>query len=249
VTDSPVKPPDLSFPLRHFIFESFESLQRYIAADEASDVTWAAPVAKLAYDVPWEVDDADPAAIEAAILEVAERAVLPDLTHGAAYKLARDNLVPCLSNDQEEPAPADVVEQAARTWRDQYGAKHVLVVVDSVHSWAGVSPVDFASEYESLNARLRDLHNVAEALVAPVFGGAEHNRGSMAIGGLNAAAGTRKFEQRTETVLDLHREDDATEDANDEYAVTLKVAKNRNGAPGKEVDRRFHGARQQLREP
>jgi replicative DNA helicase len=70
----------------------------------------------------------------------------------------------------------------------------------------------------------------------------------MAAGGLSAGAGTRKLEYAAETVIELQREADAKENAYREIPITLKIAKNRHGAPGPKVELLFNGALQQFRE-
>jgi replicative DNA helicase len=126
-------------------------------------------------------------------------------------------------------------------------APHVLIVVDSVHSWAEGSP-EALTEYDTLNAALAYLRQMASRLACPVVGVAERNRDTMKKGGLSSAAGSRKFEYGASTVIDLVREDDAREDAAGEVPVGLKLAKNRNGAAGKRINLKFHGAKQQFRE-
>lgn len=126
-------------------------------------------------------------------------------------------------------------------------APHVLVVVDSVHSWAEGNP-DLLTEYDGLNVALASLRALSSRLSCPVLAVAERNRESMKAGGLSAGAGTRKLEYGASTVLDLAREDDAREDAAGEVPVTVKLAKNRNGVSGKRIQLRFHGARQAFRE-
>lgn len=123
---------------------------------------------------------------------------------------------------------------------------YLLVVVDSVHSWARAWQKD-ATEYETLNAGLNALREVAQRLGAAVLGIGERNRASKD-GGLTATAGTRVFEYGAETLLSLNREKDARPDAHGELDVTLKIEKNRNGAPGREVRLRFHGAMQRFTE-
>jgi replicative DNA helicase len=129
-------------------------------------------------------------------------------------------------------------------------SKHFLLVVDSLHSWAGAlsSTAPGASEYETLNAGVAALQSMAAKLQAPVLFVAERNRDSMKSGGLNAGAGTRKIEYAGETVISLDRDTDAREDGGGEVPVKLKFAKNRNGAAGRTVDLLFHGALQRFRE-
>jgi replicative DNA helicase len=126
-------------------------------------------------------------------------------------------------------------------------APHILIVVDSVHSWSEANP-DPYSEYDTLNAALSHLRTIAARLCCPVLGVAERNRDSMKKGGQSAAAGSRKFEYGASSVIDLTREEDAREDATGLIPVTLKLAKNRNGAAGKSIPLKFHGACQRFRE-
>lgn len=126
-------------------------------------------------------------------------------------------------------------------------AKHLLIVVDSVHSWAEGAPID-ASEYDTLNAALLSLRQLAHQLNCPILAVAERNRDNMKGGGLSAGAGTRKIEYGAETVLDLTREMEKREDFAGEVEVRMKFAKNRHGAAGKGIDFKFHGALQRFSE-
>lgn len=124
---------------------------------------------------------------------------------------------------------------------------HLLVIVDSLHSWAESAPTD-APEYETLNAGIVALRQFAHELNCPVLVVAERNRGAMSGGGLSAGAGTRKIEYGAETVLDMERDPAKREDAAGEVEITVKFAKNRHGAAGKKVNLFFHGALQKFRE-
>jgi hypothetical protein len=120
-------------------------------------------------------------------------------------------------------------------------------VVDSVHSWAEAVPGDL-NEYDRLNMAIAALRGLAGALGCPVLAIAERNRASMASGGLNAAAGSRRFEYGGESVWDLAGEKDARPDATGELPVTLTIVKNRNGSPGRRIHLRFNGALQRFAE-
>jgi replicative DNA helicase len=134
--------------------------------------------------------------------------------------------------------------QAALAVRGE--ASHVLVVVDSVHSWSEASDAGL-EEYDRLNAAIGALRALAARLGGPVLGIAERNRASMAGGGLSAAAGSRKFEYGAESVLDLSVDErGAPAPGVGEAAVVLHVAKNRNGAAGKRLRLAFNGALQRF---
>jgi replicative DNA helicase len=125
--------------------------------------------------------------------------------------------------------------------------RHLLIVLDSLHTWVDMAPGE-ADEYTRLNAGLSALRQIASALGCAVLATAERNRATMRAGGVNAGAGSRKIEYGAETVIDLERDQDAREDAAGEVPVTVKLAKNRNGAAGRKVELRFHGALQRFRE-
>jgi replicative DNA helicase len=139
------------------------------------------------------------------------------------------------------------IAEAAETVKGAF--PHLLVVIDSVHSWvegwAGESP-----EYDAIGAGLKALRDIATRLNCCVLAVAEQNRAAMRAGkpgDVNAAAGSRKFEYGSECVLDLHRKADAKEDLTGEVEVTLTLAKNRNGAAGRRVNLLFNGALQTFR--
>ncbi len=122
---------------------------------------------------------------------------------------------------------------------------HLLVVVDSLHSWAAGAGSN-AAEYDRLGEHLVALKQIAARLKAPVLVISERNRQSMERGGLSAGAGHRGIEYGAETVFDLDCDKDATEH-DGEMDVTLKLQKNRHGARGKKVSLLFHGALQRFR--
>jgi hypothetical protein len=122
---------------------------------------------------------------------------------------------------------------------------HALLVVDSVHSWAEAAPTD-VDEYTALNDGLAALRRIARNLQCPVLAIAERNRAKMSVGGLDASAGSRRFEYGAESVLALNREKD--EGADGEAKITLTIEKNRNGASGRRISLLFNGALQRFNE-
>lgn len=140
-------------------------------------------------------------------------------------------------------ATLDWLTGAARVARG--AAPHVLVIVDSVHSWAAGSPAAL-DEYVALNAALDTLRQLAGRLNAPCLGIAERNRASMREGGLSASAGSRRFEYGSESVLELAKEDPdkAGPLAAGETPVSLRLAKNRHGSAGTKLRLTFNGALQ-----
>lgn len=150
-------------------------------------------------------------------------------------------------------AVPDWIKNAATGLRARHKAAHLLIVVDSVHSWseqvAGSDPaMRNVQEYDRLNAALLVLGSLARTLDAPILAVAERNRAAMSLGGMSASAGTRKFEYAAESVFDLNREKDTPPDAAGEVPLTLTLSKNRNGSPGRTIKLKFHGAMQRFRE-
>jgi replicative DNA helicase len=148
--------------------------------------------------------------------------------------------------------PTDLMREYADTVRGD--GRHVLIVIDSVHSWAAAGP-SVLDEYERLNEALASLRIVAGRLGCPVLAVAERNRASMKGGGLNASAGSRKFEYAAQSVFDLSEPEDEKGGAGagvplaaDEKPVDLRVVKNRAGAAGKRLRLAFHGALQRYTE-
>ncbi len=125
-------------------------------------------------------------------------------------------------------------------------ARRVLVVVDSLHSWSGGMAGD-ADEYSRLGSALGALRMLAGVLDSPVLIVSERNRAGMK-GGMSAGAGHRGIEYGAESLWELDRGEDTPAGPAGEVDVTLKIAKNRNGTPGKKVALRFHGALQRFRE-
>jgi replicative DNA helicase len=152
-----------------------------------------------------------------------------------------------IADATDHPALPDWIEKVARAIQKTSEVGHLLIVVDSIHAWAEMV-YDHAAEYDALNLGLSDLRRIASRLNCPVLGVAERNRTSMQKGGLSAGAGSRKFEYKSESVLDLKHEKEGpdAEDADGWAEIKLAFAKNRNGAKGKVVKLRFHGAMQKF---
>jgi replicative DNA helicase len=142
-------------------------------------------------------------------------------------------------------AAPEWLREAAEAVRGAAGG--LLLVVDSLHSWADAAPGE-APEYERLNAGLAALRALSGVLACPILVIAERNRAGMRAGGMSAGAGTRKIEYGASSVLELDRDPDAPADAAGEVPVTLVLSKNRAGSAGRRIPLRFHGAFQRFRE-
>jgi hypothetical protein len=119
---------------------------------------------------------------------------------------------------------------------------HLLIVIDSVHSWSRGWQAD-ATEYDALNAGVGGLVKLASHCRAAVLGIGERSKGNETRGGMSATAGTRVFEYAAETVLGLDPEGDAGGSGAGAWprSVTLRLEKNRNGAAGRPVYLLFDG--------
>lgn len=175
-----------------------------------------------------------------------------ELAPDCSAKLVRDaiQMVPDLAllDATEAPASAMQIRELAKFCKPPPPASpHLLIVVDSLNSWAEGACPDLP-EYERLGVALAALRQIAAELMCPVLVINERNRASMKEGGLNAGAGTRGIEYGAASVIDLSREKDAKEDANGEVTVTLKLDKNRNGPTSKPMILKFHGALQRYKE-
>ena len=152
----------------------------------------------------------------------------------------------CLLDATRAPAPKVHIAETALIAKGE--APHVLIVIDSLQSWAETNATDGAGEYDTLNAGILALRQIAHTLRAPILFISERNRKSMESGGLNAGAGSRKIEYGTETVFDLDRDMEAQPNGAGEFEIKLKIAKNRHGSVGVSVPLLFNGALQQFQE-
>jgi replicative DNA helicase len=143
-------------------------------------------------------------------------------------------------------AGADWLRDAAKVVRGE--APHLLLVVDSVHSWSEAARERELTEYDRLDVHLSLLRALAGELRCPVLAIAERNRVSMREGGLHASAGNRAFEYAAESVLSLDVDEKTPAPAPDERVVRLTIAKNRNGPARAGIKLAFHGALQRFRD-
>ena len=131
------------------------------------------------------------------------------------------------------------------------GNDHLLVIVDSIHSWAESAGTD-SQDYELISTACRELRTLAANLECPIIAIAERNRASFAKGAskdkVSAGAGSRKIEYGSETVINLEKDDDQGPSPTGDQTVTMQFAKNRNGAAGKDIKLIFEGGFQNYRE-
>jgi len=123
---------------------------------------------------------------------------------------------------------------------------HLLIVVDSVHSWVRGWQAE-VDEYAALNKGLDILRSMAQELNCAVVGIGERNRSSMKEGGQSASAGTRSFEYSSESVIELQAVKDKHDAADGKTHIEVTLSKNRNGALRK-LDLLFEGRIQSFEE-
>lgn len=147
-------------------------------------------------------------------------------------------------------APVSVAQLLECALIAKGAAPHVLIVIDSLQSWAESAGAGMAGEYEILNAGIAGLRKVAHELRAPILFISERNRkgNETTSGGLNSGAGSRKIEYSAETVFDLDRNMEQPEDGAGEFELTLRIVKNRHGSIGVPIPLFFNGALQRFRE-
>ena len=131
-------------------------------------------------------------------------------------------------------APPEYLEEQVHLLRQDYEADGVLLVVDSLHSWARAIEGD---EYGRLELAIDRLQDVAAATGAAVLLISEQTKQanrqaeSTAMNG----AGHRVIGYGAESVWTLTAEESAA----DEIPVTLRLVKNRHGRPGASVRLKF----------
>jgi len=166
-----------------------------------------------------------------------------DVVRRAEQAIAAAPQLALVDGTRAYAAPALLLDFALAARGD---ARHVLVVIDSIHSWAEQAD-DRLTEYEALNGGLAALRTLSSRLNCPILGIAERNRASMATGGISSSAGSRKFEYGAESVIGLQvDEKDALQFTPPEKAIRITVEKNRNGASGMSLKAVFHGALQRF---
>ncbi len=174
--------------------------------------------------------------------------ILPEEAGRLVRRAVADVSGLALLDATEAPASAEQIGKLAAFCRPHPpAAPHFLIVIDSLNSWAEAAYPGLP-EYEQLGVALADLRKIAAHFACPVLIINERNRAAMDKGGQSAGAGSRKIEYGAESVIDLDKAKDATEDANGEIDILLKVTKNRHGATGKAMTLKFHGALQRYKE-
>ena len=169
-----------------------------------------------------------------------------ELAPEVAARLARETAaaIPYLTLADATRAPATRawIEAVAPLARGE--SPHLLIVIDSLHSWTEAQETG-ANEYEALGHGMAALRAIAGELNCAILAICERNRASAGKGGLSASAGSRKAEYGSETVISLISEDRTPLGLT---PITLKLEKNRNGAPGRTFELVFDGPIQTFRE-
>ncbi len=143
------------------------------------------------------------------------------------------------------PARTPHIYKTAELLRETHSKDgHLLIVIDSLHSWASKVNPD-VEEYERLTNACDGLCELAQKLKCAVLVVSERNRSSMKNDGQNSGAGSRRIEYSAETVFGLDAE---KEKVGDERLVSLNIGKNRNGPADIKVNLVFNGGFQKFTE-
>ncbi len=147
------------------------------------------------------------------------------------------------------------IRDQAQLIKDADDAEHVLILIDSLHSWAAWLNAD---EYERLNVALKSLRQLSSELNCPVLYIAEQSKTANrenAKGrdlGTSSPAGFRGIEYGAESVIglrvDVDKEGKVKADRNGGIPVRVTLLKNRNGVAGVSVTMSFCGALQKFEE-
>ena len=147
------------------------------------------------------------------------------------------------------PASRAFIQRSAVALRERHSAPFVLVVIDSMHSWAE-SHAGVTDEREAVAQACREMRTLASVLEGPVMAIAETSRASSNLkpgdDRIGSGAGSRKIEFGSESVLYL--ETKAEEGFSGERQITARFEKNRHNSKGRRVELKFHGALQRYEE-
>jgi replicative DNA helicase len=146
------------------------------------------------------------------------------------------------------PVPIERIRECAEEAKAEAEAAHLLVVIDSAHSWVRGSGATGATEYDATNAALQSLQRLSADQSCSVFIVAEQNRASMGTDRQEASAGSRVYEYSAELIVALTRDREAKLDTNGEVPILATLAKNRHGDAGERIDLRFSGRLMTFRE-
>lgn len=117
--------------------------------------------------------------------------------------------------------------------------KYGLIVIDSVHAWAGSMDGNIP-ENDRISQALRQLRKLAEKLKVAIIAVGEQNRISRNSDGQVTGAGSRLWEHAPWTQLVLSKDSEAA-DTYGNRDITLSLAKNRRGKEGFKIPLRFEG--------
>lgn len=128
-----------------------------------------------------------------------------------------------------KPGAKDIANAARDVlglYEGQYG--EILIVIDSLHSWAMARPDIQGVEYDRLNDSIGQLSAIGQERQIPVMVITERNRAAMKEGGMHSGAGTRRIEYQGESVISL----DVSGETFEKKTIKLSVDKNRHGMTG-----------------
>jgi replicative DNA helicase len=156
-------------------------------------------------------------------------------------------LVAIMDGTKGYAAPRLILE-TAKGMREKARADNVLVVIDSLQTWARSSGNE-GSEYDLVSVHAQSAEKIAAHLAAPVVTISHRNRQSnKSGGGLYGGKGSGDIEYLAESVIDLERDLKTKDGANGEIPVSVTIWKNRHGMAGTSFDVRFCGRLQSFKD-
>lgn len=170
-----------------------------------------------------------------------------EITKLAKVTAERLPLVAIMDGTKGYAAPRLILE-AAQGMRGKAQADNVLVVIDSLQTWARSSGND-GSEYDLVSVHAQTAEKPAAHLAAPVVTISHRNRQSnKSGGGLYGGKGSGDIEYLAESVIDLERDLKNKDDSNGEVPISVTIWKNRHGMAGTSFDVQFCGRLQVFRD-
>jgi replicative DNA helicase len=145
-----------------------------------------------------------------------------------------------------------IISDAAQVAREESESDHLLLVIDSFHSWMrGFEPDKNSTSGDARINIERSLHGIGQLgsqLNASILLITEQSKASMDSDRQESSADSRVFAYISELVINLTRDRTIDADSNGEVPVLLTVGKNRHGAPGGRINLQFCGGKMTFRE-
>lgn len=172
--------------------------------------------------------------------------LLPETIRDLAAQTLRDLPMVALMDATAQPRSMALIARAAVALRDQHGAKHVLVVLDSFHAWT-IRNVKAESEYDRLTRAIQQIDGAAKTNNLAVIAVLERSLGSMRSPSATSGKGHAGIGYAGEIAINLDTEG-ALGHRTGTQPVTMTISKNRHGSQGFTIPMTFEGRLQRFSE-